>query len=148
MSLTVTPELVTAANAGRMTDEEFVACIRASLPYAYHLVEGLVAELPSGGSGDLAGEGLPVGTRPAPAVAFVDNQVPPPDEAARGQLLRAMASTSIRTALERHFGVALAFQNCHRVAVFPPAAVGSEQYRAFVSSRAQILNQQPEFLDC
>ena len=51
--------------------------------------------------------------------AFVDNQVPPPDEQARGQLLRALASDAIRGPLERHFGVTLAFQNCHRVAVFP-----------------------------
>ncbi|WP_242424743.1 SCO5389 family protein, partial [Frankia sp. EI5c] len=75
-------------------------------------------------------------------------QVPPPDEEARGQLLRALASTSIRSALERHFGVKLAFQNCHRVAVFPPEALGGEQYRAFVSARAQVLNQQPEFVNC
>ena len=50
---------------------------------------------------------------------FADNQTPPPDEQARGQLLRALASDAIRGALQRHFGVRLAFQNCHRVAVFP-----------------------------
>jgi hypothetical protein len=36
---------------------------------------------------------------------FADNQVPPPDEAARGQLLRVMASDAMRSAIERHFGV-------------------------------------------
>jgi hypothetical protein len=51
-----------------------------------------------------------------------DNQVPPPDETARGQLLRLMASDAMRAAAERHFDVRLAFQNCHRVAVFRPAA--------------------------
>jgi hypothetical protein len=33
---------------------------------------------------------------------FADNQVPPPDEAARGQLLRLMASDAMRAAVERH----------------------------------------------
>ena len=47
----------------------------------------------------------------------------------RGQLLRALASDAIRGGLERHFGVKLAFQNCHRVAAFRPAAVGGERYR-------------------
>src|SRR5689334_3838971 len=32
------------------------------------------------------------------------NQVPPPDEAARGQLLRMMASDAMRATAERHFG--------------------------------------------
>ncbi|EFC82875.1 SCO5389 family protein [Parafrankia sp. EUN1f] len=140
MSLTVTPELVEAANADQLTDEEFLACVRASLPYAYELVETLAAALSAQGPAQVPTQ--------APARVFVDNQVPPPDDAASGQLLRAMASTSIRTALERHFGVALAFQNCHRVAVFPPNAVGSPQHQAFVSSRAQVLNQRPEFVNC
>ena len=42
------------------------------------------------------------------------------------QLLRALASDAIRGALERHFGVVLAFQNCHRVAAFAPAAVDGD----------------------
>jgi len=62
-------------------------------------------------------------------------------------LLRAMASDAIRGALEAHFGVRLAFQNCHRVAVFRPDR-SEESYRGFVSARAQILNQQPEVVDC
>jgi hypothetical protein len=80
--------------------------------------------------------------------AFIDNQVPPPDERARGQLLRALASDAIRGALERHFGVILAFQNCHRVAVFAADAAGSGPHRRFVSPRAQLLNQSPAFRDC
>jgi len=51
---------------------------------------------------------------------FAYHAVPPPSEAERGQLLRAMASDAIRGALERHFNVRLAFQNCHRVAAFTP----------------------------
>lgn len=57
---------------------------------------------------------------------FADNTEPPATEAERGQLLRALSSDAIRGSLERHFGVRLAFQNCHRVAVFPrrPVAGG------------------------
>jgi hypothetical protein len=31
-----------------------------------------------------------------------------------------MASDAMRAAIERHYGVRLAFQNCHRAAVFRP----------------------------
>lgn len=65
----------------------------------------------------------------------------------RKQLLRALASDSIRGALQRHFGVVLAFQNCHRVAAFRPDRLGSD-YAAFVSPREQLLNQSPELRDC
>ena len=56
-----------------------------------------------------------------------------------------LASDAMRGTLERYFGVKLAFQNCHRVAVFPEAA---ESYRTFVTPREQILNQSPELRDC
>ncbi|MBC6460687.1 SCO5389 family protein [Actinomadura sp. HBU206391] len=128
MSLTVSPALVVRAQRGEVDDAEFVGCIRDSLPYAWSVVTGLVDRLNAG-----AGE-------------FADNQSPPPDEASRGQLLRMMASDAMRAALERHFGVRLAFQNCHRVAVFHPAA--ERGYREFVSSRAQVLNQSPDLVDC
>ncbi len=51
--------------------------------------------------------------------------MPPPDEAARGQLLRLMASDAMRAAVERHYGVRLAFQNCHRAAAFRPDATAA-----------------------
>jgi hypothetical protein len=130
VSLTVSPGLLEQAERGRVDEADFLACVRASLPYAYGLVERLAGELPAAGRD------------------FADNRIPPADDAERGQLLRAMASTAIRVALERRFGVALAFQNCHRVAVFRPQAVGGEQYRRFVSVESQVLNQQPEFVDC
>jgi hypothetical protein len=79
---------------------------------------------------------------------FADHAIPPPSEAERGQLLRALASDAIRGGLERHFGVKLAFQNCHRVAAFRLAAVGGERYQAFISPRGQLLNQSPELRDC
>ena len=128
MSLTVSPDLVRQAQDGDVDNDAFVDCIRTSLPYAWQVVTGLVDEL-------RLGDG-----------AFADNQVPPPDETARGQLLRVMASDAMRAALEAHFGVRLAFQNCHRAAAFRPDA--EREYRAFVTARAQILNQKPELVDC
>jgi len=49
-------------------------------------------------------------------------------------------------AVERHFGVRLAFQNCHRVAVFRPDA--TRALAEFTTARAQILNQSPELTNC
>jgi hypothetical protein len=66
--------------------------------------------------------------------------------AARGQLLRLMASDAMRAAVERHFGTRLAFQNCHRVAVFRPGA--TRAHADFITARSQILNQHPELVDC
>jgi len=79
---------------------------------------------------------------------FADHEAPPPTEAERGQLLRALASDAIRSGLERHFGAKLAFQNCHRVAAFSFDAVGGERHRVFVSPRGQLLNQSPELRSC
>ena len=128
MSLDVTPELLETAQKGEVDDAAFVECIRTSLPYAWDMISGLVARLQVDG-GD-----------------FADNLTPPPDEQARGQLLRVLASDAMRGALERYFGMRLAFQNCHRVAVFPTG--DSDAYRTFVTAREQILNQSPELRDC
>ncbi|MFJ8579649.1 SCO5389 family protein [Micromonospora sp. NPDC093277] len=130
MSLTVPPSLLHAAESGPVDDEDFVACVRDSLPYAWRTVSRVVADLRSGDA------------------EFADNVVPPPTEAERGQLLRALASDAIRAGLERHFGVRLAFQNCHRVAAFRLSAVESDTYRRFVSTRGQLLNQSPELRNC
>ncbi|MPZ88101.1 MAG: hypothetical protein GEU81_08510 [Nitriliruptorales bacterium] len=130
MSLDVKADLQEQAQLGDIDEAEFVDCVRTSLPYAWDLITGLVRELH------------------ASSEAFTDNRVPPPDEQARGQLLRALASDSIRGALERHFGVRLAFQNCHRVAVFQPGQANGDSYRRFVSPRAQVLNQTPELRNC
>jgi hypothetical protein len=126
MSLTVPPALQERAEGGAVAEEEFVACVRDSLPYAYGLIAGLAERLPGSDR------------------EFVDNLIPPPDEQARGQLLRALSSDAIRGSLERHFGVKLAFQNCHRVAAFRLSAVGGERYQRFISPRGQLLNQSPE----
>jgi hypothetical protein len=130
MSLDVSPALLEKAERGEVDEREFVDCVRVSLPYAWELISSLVAQQKVDGS------------------EFADNQVPPPSEQARGQLLRAMASDAIRGSLERHFGVRLAFQNCHRVAVFPLGPGSDARYARFTSIRAQVLNQSAELRDC
>lgn len=130
MSLDVPTELLARAEHGDVGDAEFVACVRDSLPYAWQVISTVVADLHDG------------------AAPFADHATPPPSETERGQLLRALASDAIRGGLERHFGVKLAFQNCHRVAAFRPSAVDSDRYRAFISPRGQLLNQSPELRDC
>jgi hypothetical protein len=130
MSLDVSPKLLAEAEQGDIREEDFVDTVRTSLPYAYDLIASLATEL-----------------RDSQAV-FTDNQTPPPSEQERGQLLRALASDAIRTSLERHFGITLAFQNCHRVAAFRPESRDGETYARFTSVRSQILNQSPEFRDC
>ncbi len=128
MSLAVSPDLLEQARRGEVDDAAFADCIRTSLPFAWQVISRLIADLHGGGS------------------EFADNQVPPPDEAARGQLQRVLASDAMRGSIERRYGVRLAFQNCHRVAVFRPEA---EQARAdLISARSQILNQRPELVDC
>ena len=128
MSLAVPADLLDRAQHGEVDDAAFLDCVRASLPYAWDLIAGLVKDLE-------ADDG-----------EFADNQVPPPDEAARGQLLRLLASDAMRAAIERHYGVRLAFQNCHRAAVFRPQATAA--LAEFTSARAQLLNQSPELVNC
>ncbi|MBL7487675.1 hypothetical protein I6A60_19525 [Frankia sp. AgB1.9] len=130
MSLDVPTALLEKAESGAVADAEFVDCVRQSLPYAWSVVSQVTADLRTSD-----GE-------------FADHAVAPPSEAERGQLLRALASDAIRAGLERHFGVKLAFQNCHRVAAFQLAAVGGDRYRAFTSPRGQLLNQSPTLRNC
>jgi hypothetical protein len=128
MSLTVSPDLLEQAHRGEISDAAFTDCIRSSLPYAWQVISGLIDDLRVSGA------------------EFADNQVPPPDEAARGQLLRVMASDAMRGAIERHFGVRLAFQNCHRAAAFRPEATSA--HADFITARSQILNQSPALVNC
>lgn len=131
MSLDVPTHVLTAAARGAMADAQFVAVVRDSLPYAWQVISAAAKDRAERAD--------------AP---FGEHEVAPPSEQARGQLLRALASNAIRGALERHFGVVLAFQNCHRVAAFAPTAIDSQVYREFVSPRGQVLNQSLELRDC
>jgi hypothetical protein len=127
MSLDVPGTVLHAAEHGPVDDAAFLAVVRDSPPYAWQVVTAAAADR----------DGKPFG----------EHEVPPPSEQHRGQLLRALTSNAIR-ALERHFGIVLAFQNCHRVAAFDPAAVDGPDYRAFTSVRGQLLNQSPERRNC
>jgi hypothetical protein len=129
MSLDVSPTLLEQAQAGEIRSSDFLQCIKESLPYGWELIEGLANRLKQSDED------------------FVDNQVPPPNEQARGQLLRMLASDAMRHALEQYYGVKLAFQNCHRVALFRKDQLGAT-YQEFITPRSQILNQSPELRDC
>lgn len=128
MSLTVPADLLEKAQQGPVSDDDFIACIRDSLPYAWSVVTDVAERLSNTGG------------------PFADNQTEPPDEKSRGQLLRLVGSDAMRAAVERHFNVRLAFQNCHRLALFDPAAHSA--YTEFTSPRAQLLNQSPELVNC
>jgi len=125
----VPPALLEQAQAGEIGPSDFLQCIKESLPYAWNVIEELAIHLKQS------------------TEVCVDNQTPPPDEQARGQLLRVLASDAMRNALEQHYGVKLAFQNCHRVALFRKDQLGAT-YQEFITPRSQILNQSPELRDC
>lgn len=130
MSLTVPPELLARAEAGPVDDEAFLACVAESLPFAWSVLQTVVA-------------GLHASDRPGYAL-----DADPPSDAERGELLRFMASDAMRGAAERRYGVRLAFQNCHKVGAFTPEGAASQGYADFVSPRGQLLNQSPELLNC
>ncbi|GAA2269199.1 SCO5389 family protein [Kitasatospora cystarginea] len=129
MSLDVSPALLAQAENGTVDEADFIETVRTSLPYAYRAVAGLSTELGSS------------------TAEFADDNTTPTDQE-RAQLLRALASNAIRGSLERHFGVRLAFMNCHRVAAFRPGTEQGDAYREFTSLRAQLLNQTPELRSC
>lgn len=128
MSLTVPMSLLEKAQRGAVSDDEFVDCIRESLPYAWSMVERLAKELDTTG---------------APSV---QNLEVPPDDASWGEVFRLVGSDAMRGAIQRHFDVRMAFQNCCKVGLFRLDA--TEEYEAFISPRAQLLNQNPSLLNC
>lgn len=130
MSLNVSKTLLQQAAAGEVDEGAFVETIRQSLPYAWGIVEKLAYSLYQEGE------------------EWANYGVAPPNEQARGQLLRMVGGDAIRGAVERHFNVKLAFQNCHILAAFRPDQLNSEAYLEFTSIRSQILNQTPELKDC
>jgi hypothetical protein len=128
MSLSVSPELLAKAQAGKVEPGEFIECIAQSLPYAWAMVSRLAADLESGA-----------------ADSVQNTQVPATDEQ-WGQLFRMFSSDAMRNAIQEHFGVRLAFQNCCKPAVFRPGA--DDAYARFISPEAQLLNQDPTLLNC
>lgn len=131
MSLLVSDTFIQQAAAGALSQKDFVSCVRESLPRAWDLVESLVAAKKD---------------RPSELASFgVGKSM---DDGTRGELLRMCAGTAIRKSVENHFGIVLAFQNCHNAAVFLPDELQSREYEAFTSVEAQVLNQRPEFRHC
>jgi hypothetical protein len=128
LSLTVPDALLEQAQRGPVSDADFIECIKNSLPYAWGLIEELAAELER--TGDTAVQSTSV----------------PPDDASWGQLFRLVSSDSMRGAVQRRFGVRLAFQNCCKVGLFTPEA--EAEYHEFITPRAQLLNQDPLLLNC
>jgi hypothetical protein len=128
VSLKVPADLLARAQHGPISDSDFVECIKNSLPYAWSVMSGLADEL----------------SRTGGQMAVNDNE--PPDEASWGQLFRLVGSDAMRGAVERHFGVRMAFQNCCKVGFFDPSA--TDAYAEFVTPRAQVLNQKPELINC
>lgn len=129
MSLNVSVHLIEQAQVGKVNETEFVATIRESLPYAWRIVEELAQRISRGEE-------------------WANHCVAPPSEKHRAQLLRMLGGDAIRGAVERHFGIKLAFQNCHNVGAFRPENLNSSAYLEFVSIESQILNQTPELVDC
>ena len=129
MSLNVSANLIEQAKVGQVNETDFALTISESLPYAWGIVEELAAKLKKGEE-------------------WASHSVPPPSEKHRAQLLRMMGGDAIRGAVERHFGIKLAFQNCHYVGAFHPEQLSSSAYQNFTSIESQILNQTPELVDC
>jgi hypothetical protein len=128
MSLTVTPNLLKQAQSGKVSNTDFISCIADSLPYAWAMVSRLAGKL-----------------RDDQVDSAINHEVPQTDEE-WGQMFRMMASDSIRAAVERHYNVRLAFQNCCTVGVFDPEA--EEARMEFTSPESQVLNQKPELRNC
>jgi hypothetical protein len=74
MSLQVPDALLERAEAGDVDDDEFIACVRDSLPYAWMVVSQVAGQLYSS------------------RADFADHAIPPPSEIERGQLLRALVA--------------------------------------------------------
>jgi len=128
VSLNVPASLLEKAQHGAVADDEFVDCIRESLPYAWSMVERLAKELDATGA------------------PFVQNLEVPPDDASWGEVFRLVGSDAMRGTVQRHFDVRMAFQNCCKVGLFRLDA--TREYEAFISPRAQLLNQDPSLLNC
>jgi hypothetical protein len=128
VSLNVPVSLLEKAQLGAVSDGEFVDCIRESLPYAWSMIERLAKELDATGA------------------SSAQNLEVPPDDASWGEVFRLVGSDAMRGAVQRHFGVRMAFQNCCKVGLFRLDA--TEEYEEFISLRAQLLNQDPSLLNC
>ncbi len=137
MSLAVSPELLARAEVNALMPDDFMSCIQSSLSCAWAIVA----------------ETIQLALSHRAVVIFDDpDRV---DDATRGEILRMFASDAMRDALQAHvrklFGepeARIAFQNCHKVGVFPGTEQGMAAWRDFTSARGQLLGQRPELLHC
>jgi hypothetical protein len=129
VSLIVNPKVVEMSENRQLTTEAFISVVKDSLPYAWKTFTKIK-------------EAIDLGAK----YSIIEPKVNEISESERGELLRALASTSMRNALESYFGFKLAFQNCHRTGGFIDTE--SIEYKEFISMEEQILNQNPEFIHC
>ncbi len=130
MSLLVPTSVLTRIKQGEaIKDKEFISIIEESLPKGSSIIISLCERKKSGEKGLL--------------LDSPDHM----DTETRGQLLRIMASSSIRSAIENQYGVQLGFRNCHASGV-----IGKDEDKAefekFFSVHEQLKAQSPEFVDC
>lgn len=133
MSLMVPPHVLEMAERDEeMSPAVFWCVVQESLPYFVKRVKELVANLK-------AGETI-ARTNHAPA-----------NTEEFGQLLRGFASTPIKRAAERQFGIDLEFVNCHMTLAKwtnDQSAETISRMDALTSTRSQLLNQSPELVNC
>jgi hypothetical protein len=129
MSLTVSAQVFSQAQAGLLTMPDFLAVVEASLPKAWVIVHQTIERKLACGAGNL-----------------VEHAPSKMDDETRGQLLRMMASNAIRTAIESRYGVRLAFRNCHAIACFMPGE--DKNFELWTSIESQIIHQSPDQVHC
>ena len=132
MSLTVPEEVQALVATEKVDSETFWSVVADSLPFAVEMIEQAVGALE-------AGESVQEG------VLIYNAQ--PPGEDERGQLLRLLASSSMRQAAESRFGIKLGFVNCHYLAVKQGSDENS-RWREVTSPTFQLRMQRPELVDC
>ena len=132
MSLTVPEEVQARITTEQVDDETFWSVVRDSLPFAVEMIERAVASLEAGKS---VQEGVLI------------YSAQPPGEDERAQLLRLLASSSMRQAAESRFGIKLGFVNCHYLAVKQGSA-DNPRWRQVTSPTFQLRMQRPDLVDC
>lgn len=112
---------VETANEAQL-EAALLEAFQRDLPLGYKRVEALVAKQKANGDR---------------AMMDADSKT---DEAK--QFIRLLGADVPRRVLENHFGVKLAFYNCHKgVAANDPKSLQ-------ITAREQILAQDPQFIDC
>lgn len=114
----ISEEVLVSARSGTVSEDSFIKVIRESLPEAWAILSSLAAKREQGEEPLFPPETL--------------------DSSVRNQLLRILASNSMRTAVAKHFDCVIGFQNCHKTKLF--STEDCDEYREFVSPRAQLLN--------